>query len=98
MFNSGGAIEAVVGSYINQSKCVLKIQVRGCGRFGAYTNTKPSYCVMDKAKVGFTYDASNGLLTLELQGDCKVREVDVVYQDFHATTSEVVGVLSSICL
>ncbi|KAF1871134.1 hypothetical protein Lal_00020868 [Lupinus albus] len=87
MFNSGGASEAIVGSYINQTKCVVKIQVRGCGRFGAYSNIKPSYCLIDKAEVGFAYHASNGLVTFEIQGDCKVREVEFVYQDFHVTIS-----------
>ncbi|XP_061366080.1 probable galactinol--sucrose galactosyltransferase 2 [Gastrolobium bilobum] len=97
MFNSGGATEAL-GSYRNQSGCVVKIQVRGCGRFGAYSNTKPSYCLVEKAEVDFTYHASNGLLTLELQGDCKLRGVEVFYQDFDVTSSEGLSVLSAIRL
>ncbi|KAJ1403267.1 Glycosyl hydrolases 36 [Sesbania bispinosa] len=88
MFNSGGALTEGLKSYRNQTGHVVEIQVRGCGRFGAYSNTKPSYCLMDKVEVDFTYHASNGLLSCELLGDCKVRGVEVVYQDFDVTCSE----------
>ena len=86
MFNSGGAIEALK-SFNNQSGYVVKIQERGCGLFGTYSNIKPSYCIVDKAKVDFTFDTSNGMLKFELQGDCKVRQVNVASQEFDVTSS-----------
>ena len=45
MYNSGGAIEALECND-GESACMVKVQVRGWGRFGAYSNTKTKvlYC------------------------------------------------------
>jgi len=78
MYNSGGAIESL--NYSADLKgCSIKIKARGCGRFGAYSNTKPLYCLVDMKEEEFIYNAEDGLLTLELQGECCLKEIEVVY-------------------
>ncbi|PIA51544.1 hypothetical protein AQUCO_01100416v1, partial [Aquilegia coerulea] len=79
MYNSGGAIESLQ-SNIDSSKCTIKIKVRGQGRFGAYSSTKPRYCIAHMQE-GFEYE--NGLLTLNIptytQGENIVRDIEIVY-------------------
>ena len=87
MFNSGGAMEALESSK-NESGCIVKMKIRGCGHFGCYSNTKPRYCSVDKADIQFTYDVSNGLLKFEFEGECKLRQVKIAYQNLDVTDSE----------
>ncbi|KAL6973127.1 galactinol--sucrose galactosyltransferase [Sarracenia purpurea var. burkii] len=79
MYNSGGAIEALNCSVDLPAWCSIKIKVRGCGRFGAYSSTKPRYCKVDTKEEEFVYNADNGLLMLKLQGECSFKEIGVVY-------------------
>ncbi|KAI8529105.1 hypothetical protein RHMOL_Rhmol12G0200200 [Rhododendron molle] len=78
MYNSGGAIESLNCS-LDPKGCPIKIKARGCGRFGAYSNTKPLCCKVDMKEEVFTYIVEEGLLTLELEGECSLKEIEVSY-------------------
>lgn len=45
-----------------QSPIVMKLKVRGCGRFGAYSSQRPSKCTVDGVVTDFQYDSETGLL------------------------------------
>ncbi|XP_043704808.1 probable galactinol--sucrose galactosyltransferase 2 isoform X1 [Telopea speciosissima] len=82
MYNSGGAVEAL--NCVNDpSGCTIKIKGKGCGRFGAYSSTKPKYCLVDANKEEFDYNADDQLLTLKLplcsQDASNFREIEFVY-------------------
>ncbi|KAL5697914.1 galactinol--sucrose galactosyltransferase [Ranunculus cassubicifolius] len=67
MYNAGGAIAGL----IYEEKCGqgvgrVMMEVKGCGRLGAYSSVKPSKCVVGSENVGFDYDFSSGLLSLNL--------------------------------
>lgn len=78
MYNSGGAVEALELTN-HPAGCRVKIRVRGCGRFGAYSSKKPLSCIVDMQEEEFQYNAEGGLLTLKLQGECSLREIKIVY-------------------
>ncbi|GMN56879.1 hypothetical protein TIFTF001_027684 [Ficus carica] len=46
MYNSGGAVQSL-HCRDNVSNCVVKVEVQGCGRFGAYSSRKPKSCSVD---------------------------------------------------
>uniref|UniRef100_A0A7N0VEP6 galactinol--sucrose galactosyltransferase n=1 Tax=Kalanchoe fedtschenkoi TaxID=63787 RepID=A0A7N0VEP6_KALFE len=76
MYNAGGAVEALSCD----TDRVITVKTRGCGRFGAYSNTKPESIKVDSQTRDFTYNAEEGLLTLTLQGDCcDGRVVEIIY-------------------
>ncbi|GFP88424.1 probable galactinol--sucrose galactosyltransferase 2 [Phtheirospermum japonicum] len=78
MFNSGGATEGL--SFINDpSGCTVRIEARGCGRFGAYSSKKPTYCTVDSKKENFEYNSDKGLLVVKLEGECNSRDIIVIY-------------------
>lgn len=60
---------------------VVSIEVKGCGRFGAYSTTKPRKCFVGSCMVEFTYDLASGLICLVLdhmlEEDQKVHTVDI---------------------
>ncbi|WOL15478.1 putative galactinol--sucrose galactosyltransferase 6 isoform X1 [Canna indica] len=60
---------------------VVCMEVKGCGRFGAYSSVKPRRCLLGAVDVEFTYDSSSGFLTLHLEnvprGDKRVHNVVV---------------------
>ncbi|TXG50815.1 hypothetical protein EZV62_023339 [Acer yangbiense] len=78
MYNSGGAVDTM-NCIIKLSECIIKIKGKGCGRFGAYSNTKPKRCMLDMKEEEFTYNAEDGLLTVKLHGECKLRDIEFVY-------------------
>ncbi|GFZ07858.1 seed imbibition 1 [Actinidia rufa] len=78
MYNSGGAVEAL-NCVVDVKGCSIKIKARGGGRFGAYSSAKPSCCKVDKKEEEFIYNAEDGLLTMELEGECSFKEIEVVY-------------------
>ncbi|KAG8638751.1 probable galactinol--sucrose galactosyltransferase 2 [Manihot esculenta] len=79
MYNSGGAVEAVNCRITDSSECRIKIKGRGSGRFGAYSSTKPKYCMVENKEEDFTYSAVDGLLAIKLQGECNLREIEFVF-------------------
>ncbi|KAG8367438.1 hypothetical protein BUALT_Bualt16G0072200 [Buddleja alternifolia] len=60
---------------------VVTIEVKGCGRFGAYSSTKPRKCSVGSSVVEFEYDSVSGLVTLNLHEmpseDQKVHIVEI---------------------
>ncbi|XP_051136786.1 probable galactinol--sucrose galactosyltransferase 2 [Andrographis paniculata] len=74
MYNSGGAIENCA---FEENR--VSIKARGYGVFGAYSNMKPSCCKVDNKNEDFTYDFENGFLTMNLEGECGLKEIEVLY-------------------
>lgn len=44
----------------------LILNVRGCGRFGAYSSQRPLKCTVGDVETDFTYDSASGLVTFTL--------------------------------
>lgn len=78
MHNSGGAVEAM-NSSLDSSGCKIEIRARGCGRFGAYSNSKPRSCSVDGKEEDVGYNAENGMLTITLPRECTLRTIAFVY-------------------
>lgn len=74
MFNSGGAVEEcdvvraldAAGGEAKAAAAVVRLRVRGCGRFGAYSSRRPARCALDAAEVEFSYDADTGLVAIDV--------------------------------
>ncbi|OIT29325.1 PREDICTED: probable galactinol--sucrose galactosyltransferase 6 [Nicotiana attenuata] len=49
-----------------EAVAVVSMEVKGCGRFGAYSSVKPRKCTVGRNMVDFAYDSDSGLLTLNL--------------------------------
>lgn len=60
---------------------VASMEVKGCGRFGAYSSTKPRQCTIESTPVEFEYDLGSGLVTLNLvempREDQKVHKIEI---------------------
>ncbi|KAJ0523841.1 putative galactinol--sucrose galactosyltransferase [Helianthus annuus] len=65
MFNSGGAVDGLEYS-VEGGLVVVSMMVKGCGRFGAYSKTKPKRCVVGPSEVEFAYDSDSGLVVVGL--------------------------------
>lgn len=67
----------------NSSEFKIKIKVRGCGRFGAYSSIKPLYCTVDTKAEEIIYDTKNGFLIFNLpswsQNESTLREIEIGY-------------------
>lgn len=61
MYNSGGAIDGL--SYEGSA---VRMEVKGCGVFGAYSSVEPRRCVVDSRSVDFDYDLGSGMVTFDL--------------------------------
>ncbi|EOA20025.1 hypothetical protein CARUB_v10000299mg [Capsella rubella] len=64
MYNSGGAIERL---RYEVEKMKVVMEVKGCGKFGAYSSVKPKRCIVESNEMAFEYDSSSGLVTFELE-------------------------------
>uniref|UniRef100_A0A1J3GSI4 galactinol--sucrose galactosyltransferase n=1 Tax=Noccaea caerulescens TaxID=107243 RepID=A0A1J3GSI4_NOCCA len=64
MYNSGGAIEGLIYEAV---KMKVVMEVKGCGKFGAYSSVKPKRCVVESNEIAFEYDSSSGLVTFVLE-------------------------------
>lgn len=79
MYNAGGAIEGLryelkngaqlsevsIGN-LTEAVAVVSMEVKGCGRFGAYSTSKPRRCMVGSSIVDFTYASASGLVILSL--------------------------------
>lgn len=45
---------------------MVRMEVKGCGRFGAYSSAKPRKCTVGSNAVEFEYDPVSGLMSLNL--------------------------------
>ncbi|XP_022987599.1 probable galactinol--sucrose galactosyltransferase 6 isoform X2 [Cucurbita maxima] len=91
MFNAGGAIDGLkyevkVGSELSENRSselvgIVHLEVKGCGRFGAYSSAKPRRCTVDSSEVEFGYESESGLVTFGIdklpKGDLKVHDVKI---------------------
>ena len=65
MFNAGGAVQGL--SYSGgaatsaPAAATVCMEIKGCGRLGAYSATRPRRCSVGSAVVEFSYDSSSGL-------------------------------------
>ncbi|CAH9107098.1 unnamed protein product [Cuscuta europaea] len=67
MFNAGGAIEELKYEMKSGAEMgVVTVDVKGCGRFGAYSSAKPRSCRVGGNVTGFEYDSDSTLVTLNL--------------------------------
>ncbi|PON99851.1 Glycosyl hydrolase [Trema orientale] len=77
MYNAGGAIEGlryeaksgIQSSGVENGEEIVgsvQIEVKGCGKFGAYSSAKPRRCLVGSQVVDFVYDSSSGLVTFSL--------------------------------
>lgn len=78
MYNSGGAIETLSHG-VDVSQYAIKMTGRFCGRFGAYSSTEPSRCVVDMKEEEFSYESGSGLLTVKLEDGSISRDIEFVY-------------------
>ncbi|XP_044464769.1 probable galactinol--sucrose galactosyltransferase 6 [Mangifera indica] len=79
---NGGEVDGTrVENYSNELVANVYMEVKGCGKFGAYSSAKPIRCIVDSNEVQFHYDSTYGLLTVNLDilpvDDKKVHFVDV---------------------
>ncbi|XP_073278885.1 probable galactinol--sucrose galactosyltransferase 6 isoform X2 [Primulina huaijiensis] len=76
-FENGQKVENLSGDVV----AVVSVDVKGCGRFGAYSSVKPISCSVGSSGVEFEYDATSGLVTLNLQDmppvDQKVHKIEI---------------------
>ncbi|RRT82849.1 hypothetical protein B296_00003985 [Ensete ventricosum] len=60
---------------------IICMEIKGCGRFGAYSSVRPRRCSLGSVDVEFAYDSSSGFLALHLEampkGDKRVHNVVV---------------------
>ncbi|XP_073011180.1 probable galactinol--sucrose galactosyltransferase 6 isoform X2 [Typha latifolia] len=56
------------------------MEVKGCGRFGAYSSVKPGRCMLGSSELDFSYDPSSKLLTLQLENMPRERIHKVVVE------------------
>ncbi|CAL5037067.1 unnamed protein product [Urochloa decumbens] len=94
MFNSGGAVEGLTYHLLDGAKLLdsngstsgseavglVCMEVRGCGRFGAYSSVRPRKCMMGSSELEFSYDSSSGLVTLQLEAMPKERVHKIVVE------------------
>ncbi|CAI0417137.1 unnamed protein product [Linum tenue] len=62
MYNGGGAIQGL--KYYEVGK--VRMEVKGCGKFGAFSSAKPKRCDVNSNAVDFEYDSSSGLIAFTL--------------------------------
>ncbi|KAL1554843.1 putative galactinol--sucrose galactosyltransferase 6 [Salvia divinorum] len=65
----------------SEAVAVVSIEAKGCGRFGAYSSTKPRKCKVGSEVVDFEYYSASGLVTLNLlempREDEKVHKIEI---------------------
>ncbi|XP_078430705.1 raffinose synthase family protein [Wolffia australiana] len=63
MFNAGGAVQGLLYDVPLQR---VSMEIKGCGRLGAYSASRPTRCFLGSLAVDFSYDSSSGLLLIDL--------------------------------
>ncbi|XP_062233488.1 probable galactinol--sucrose galactosyltransferase 6 [Phragmites australis] len=94
MFNGGAAVEGLTYHLLDGAKLLdsngstssseavglVCMEVRGCGRFGAYSSVRPRKCMLGSAQVEFSYDSCSGLVVLQLEAMPKERVHKIVVE------------------
>jgi raffinose synthase len=55
-----------VGNYNDELVVKVCIEVKGCGKFGAYSSAKPRKCIVDSNVVDFVYNLNSRLVGFSL--------------------------------
>ncbi|TVU12356.1 hypothetical protein EJB05_45997, partial [Eragrostis curvula] len=94
MFNGGAAVEGLTYHLLDGAKMLggdysassseavglVCMEVRGCGRFGAYSSVRPRKCMLGSTQVEFSYESSSGLAILQLKDMPKERVHRIVFE------------------
>lgn len=76
MYNSGGAIEAIIG----ESSCnKIRIRGRGEGIFGAYMSLEPQFCYVNMEEVQFKFSSEEHFLTVDVPTGTNSWDIDIHY-------------------
>ncbi|KAK7388636.1 hypothetical protein VNO78_23458 [Psophocarpus tetragonolobus] len=65
MFNAGGAVQGLVYHLVHD-QVFVRLEMKGCGKFGAYSSPKPTRCLLGNNHIDFHYDSHSCLLTLDI--------------------------------
>ncbi|EXB39014.1 hypothetical protein L484_011173 [Morus notabilis] len=65
-FKEDGNVEREVENRSSELVGIVHLEVKGCGKFGAYSSAKPRRCIVDSQVVDFSYDSLCGLMTFSL--------------------------------
>ncbi|KAG1363220.1 putative galactinol--sucrose galactosyltransferase 6 [Cocos nucifera] len=60
-----GALMSSMENRSGDAAALVCMEVKGCGRLGAYCSAEPRKCMLGSADVEFSYDPSSGFLTLQ---------------------------------
>jgi raffinose synthase len=79
---NSGVTEERVGNYSDELVGKVCIEVKGCGKFGAYSSAKPRKCIVDSNVVDFVYDSNSGLVGFNLdslleEGKLRIVEIEL---------------------
>jgi raffinose synthase len=79
---SSGVTEERVGNYSDELVGKVYVEVKGCGKFGAYSSAKPRKCIVDSNVVDFVYDSNSGLVGFNLdslleEGKLRIVEIEL---------------------
>jgi raffinose synthase len=71
-----------VENYSDELVGKVSMEVKGCGKFGAYSSAKPRKCIVDANVVEFVYDSDSSLVSLSLdsmpeEGKLHVVEIEL---------------------
>ncbi|TVU26014.1 hypothetical protein EJB05_28539 [Eragrostis curvula] len=94
MFNGGAVVEGLIYHLLDGANLLgnddstssseavglVCMEVRGCGRFGAYSSVSPRKCMLGSAQVHFSYESSSGLVILQLKDMPKERVHRIVVE------------------
>ncbi|KAH8481684.1 hypothetical protein H0E87_029248 [Populus deltoides] len=74
--------EQRVENYSDELVGKVSMEVKGCGKFGAYSSAKPRKCIVDANVVEFLYDSDSSLVSLSLdsmpeEGKLHVVEIEL---------------------
>ncbi|WJX95861.1 galactinol--sucrose galactosyltransferase [Trifolium repens] len=61
MFNAGGAVKG-----LEYKDGVVCLDIKGCGKFGAYCSVRPTRCLLEDSVVDFEYESDSGLLSFAI--------------------------------
>nr|XP_004508462.1 probable galactinol--sucrose galactosyltransferase 6 isoform X2 [Cicer arietinum] len=63
MFNAGGSVQGLV---YEDGLVGVHLEIKGCGKFGAYCSVRPTRCLLEDSVVDFEYDNDSGLLSFAI--------------------------------
>ncbi|GAA0151564.1 hypothetical protein LIER_10262 [Lithospermum erythrorhizon] len=58
--------DSKIGNLSSETVAIVSMEVKGCGRFGAYSSAKPRKCTLESNIYDFVYNNETGLVTFNL--------------------------------